>query len=431
MNSKAPKPNQQDRILELTVEKLVPGGDGMARLDGKVVFIPAALPGERVRVRLFESKKDFARAEVLEILSSSPSRQEPPCPVAKICGGCDWQHIEYTEQLRQKIALTQDALKRTGGITFPGLIIEAWKPLGYRNRVQIHRDTQGRSGFLAKASHTIVPVNSCPVAHPALNILFAQGGTDTLLEANALDAKADSSAMPLVPKPSLTKALTTPNPGGLRFPAWAHTPSESQADFLISGEAGSAYPGFSVKILDREIQFDLRCFFQSNVEMLAKLLPYTLEGLGGVDGLKGKEAMDLYCGVGLFGAFLQDRFDRVLAVEENTIALDYARKNMGPQNIFLNGKIEDLIEARASKLMNFHPEVIVVDPPRPGLDKGVQAFLLEQNPQRLIYVSCNPVTLARDLKILLAGGYQLEDLRLFDFYPQTPHVEAVAKLKKA
>lgn len=415
--------------ITLIIEKLVPGGDGLARHDGKVVFVPAVLPGEKVRARILEAKKDFARASLVEILEASPMRIEPPCPVAGRCGGCDWQHIDYAEQLRQKVAMTADALRRTGGLEFPGLAIEPGKPLRYRNRAQIHRDPGGRAGFLAKASHDIVPVTSCPVAHPAL---------DTLLRA---DGPADPGAAGVAGHRGSGPRQDE------RFAAWAHTlpASAGGKDFLVSGAAGPSEPGyqpsgfsepgFPVEILGREIHFDLRCFFQSNLEMLAKLLPYAL------DGLAGREAMDLYCGVGLFGAFLKDRFDRVVAVEENAVALAYARRNIGPGrtesgrtesgHLFLQGRLEDLIAEGRPELISARPEVILVDPPRPGLDAGVRAYLADKQPPRLIYVSCNPVTLARDLKTLLAEGFVLEDLRLFDFYPQTAHVEAVAKLKKA
>jgi 23S rRNA (uracil1939-C5)-methyltransferase len=400
-------PSDTGKIVELQVEKLVPGGDGLARHQGRVIFIPATLPGEKVLGRFLESKKDFARAELIEVQVASPMRVEPVCPVAGICGGCDWQHIDYSEQLRQKVALTEDALRRTGGLSFPDLTIESGKPLGYRNRIQIHRDDAGRAGFLAKGSHNIVPVNTCPVAHAGLDSLF-------------------QSAPPIPVSPRKNVGL----PSGSRFPAWAHSLPNQGGDFLVSGEVESNQPdaiepGFSVKILDRTLHFDLQCFFQSNLEMLAKLIPFAL------DGLKGRLAMDLYCGVGLFGAFLQDKFAQIIAVEENPIALDYARRNIGPGHIFLPGKLEDLILVGSTEFSQADPEVIIVDPPRPGLDSVVRDFLIEKGPSQVIYVSCNPVTMARDLKILLAGGFILDDLRLFDFYPQTSHIEAVAKLQKA
>ena len=402
--SKNPNVNvPSDSQIELTVEKLIPGGEGMARHEGKVIFIADVLPGERVRARIYEAKKDFARARLLEVLSPSQQRQQPPCPVAGVCGGCDWQHLQYKEQLRQKVSLTLDALWRTGGISFPHLQIESGKPLGYRNRMQFHQDPLGCAGFLARGSHDLVPVNACPVMHPALNALLMPKTTEGGLVVN-----------------DKNKSIRFTE----RYPAWAHSRGLSQKDFLISGEAGSRDPGFTVNILGRELHFDLRCFFQSNLDMLEKLIPYLLQDLA------GNEAMDLYCGVGLFGAFLRDHFNRIIAVEENAVALKYARKNIGQSQVFLQGRLEDLVSEREAQLHASHPEVIVVDPPRPGLDATVLKFLIEKAPQALIYVSCNPVTLARDLKILLASGFHLEDLRLFDFYPQTAHVEAVAKLKK-
>jgi 23S rRNA (uracil1939-C5)-methyltransferase len=412
--------------LELTIEKLVPGGDGMARHEGKVIFVPMALPGETVRVRITESNKDFARAALREILSPSPDRVEPPCPVFGRCGGCDWQHMSYPAQLRQKVAMVEDALRRTGGLAFPGLGIEAGEPWRYRNRIQIHRGPAGEAGFLARTSHAVVPIRTCPVARSSFDALLAKPGA------------------PAKPGPDPRQ--------GRRYAAWAHPLPlpEKGGDFLISQEAGATGPGLivsergsepvpenlgprvegtdgeiAVDILGRTIRFDLRCFFQSNLGMLEKLIPYAL------DGLKGAEALDLYCGVGLFGAFLADRFERILAVEENPISLEYALRNIGATHHFLRGRVEDLLGEERGPLASARPDAIVVDPPRDGLDAAVRDYLIARKPPRLVYVSCNPVTLARDLKALLAQGFVLDDMRLFDFYPQTAHVEAVAKLSAA
>ncbi len=395
--SRSPAPSQP---VELTIDKLVPGGDGLARLDGKVYFVPFVLPGEKVRARIIESKKDFARAVAVEILEPSPERAVPPCAVFGRCGGCDWQHIDYPAQLRHKVALAEDALRRIGGVSFPGLAIEGGKPWGYRNRVQIHRRPGGGAGFLARGSHDLVSVAGCPVAHSALAPLFA--------------------ALPEKPGPA--------GPDGerrapQRHPAWSHPLPDGSGDFVAAQETGwQSDREIAVPLLGKTIRFDLRCFFQSNLEMTARLIPYALEGLA------GEEALDLYCGVGLFGAFLADRFARVLAVEENPISLGHAQRNIGDTHTFLPGRVEDLLSAVRGPLAEANPQAIVVDPPRTGLDKAVCDFLIAKRPAHLVYVSCNPVTLARDLKLLLAAGFSLADLRLFDFYPQTAHVEAVAKL---
>jgi 23S rRNA (uracil1939-C5)-methyltransferase len=395
-------------IFETRIEKLVPGGDGLARLDGRVVFIPFTLTGEKVRARVTDAKKDFLRAVPLEILEPSPDRAAPPCPVFGRCGGCDWQHIAPPAQLRQKLALAEDALRRVGGLAFPGLTIEGGEPWRYRNRVQIHRDASGTAGFLARASHDLAPIRDCPISRPAFAPLFAPSAP-----AAGTGARFPGSR---------------PFAGTRRFSAWSH-PLPAGGDFLASADpaaAGLCQTGEDAEIaaplLGKILRFDLRCFFQSNLEMTARLVPYALEGLS------GRLALDLYCGVGLFGTFLADRFERVLAVEENPAALEYARRNIGVTHGFLRGRVEELLRAERGPLAEAKPDAIVVDPPRTGLDRDVAAFLIAKRPPRLVYVSCDPVTLARDLKSLLAAGFALEDLRLFDFYPQTAHVEAVAKL---
>lgn len=409
--------------MELIIEKLVPGGDGLARHEGKVYFVPMTLPGEKVLVRVTESKKDFAKAVAVEILEPSPDRVQPPCSVFGKCGGCDWQHIGYPAQLLQKVSMVEDALRRTGGFSFPGLAIEPGKPWRYRNRIQIHRGPSGEAGFLARTSHAVVPISTCPVAGTAFDTLLARPG----LPGQAAEGRRSG-----------------------RHTAWTHPLQNGDGDFLISDEPGATGPGLilsssqpgaarpipeylgprvedtggeiDVEILGKSIRFDLRCFFQSNLEMVERLIPFAL------DGLSGNQALDLYCGVGLFGAFLKDRFTNVLAVEENPISLEYALRNIGDAHTFLRGRLEDLLPEERGHLSECRPDAVVVDPPRDGLDKTVKDFLIAKKPAKLIYVSCNPVTLARDLKTLLAEGFILDDLRLFDFYPQTAHVEAVAKL---
>jgi 23S rRNA (uracil1939-C5)-methyltransferase len=380
---KVPSRGPGPEILELTIEKMVPGGEGLARRDGKVIFVAGALPGERLSVRLTEARKDYARGEIVGILAPSPERIRPPCAVAGRCGGCDWQHLAYPEQLRQKVALAEDALRRVGGLAWPGLSIEPGEPWGYRNRAQLHRAPNGRLGFLARGSHEVIPVAACPVADPALEALLAEP-----------------------PAPAAEA------PG--RLMAWAH-----------AGAATAGDPEIRVEILGKTLRFDNRCFFQSNVGMLEKLIPHVLEGLPGPGG-RGLRALDLYCGVGLFGAFLADRYASVLAVEENPVSLGFARRNIpGTSHAFLEGRLEDLVlQGRLGDV----PDLVLVDPPRPGLDPAVREWLADARPRDLVYVSCNPVTLARDLKGLVEAGFTLASLRLFDFYPQTAHVEAVAKL---
>jgi len=376
-------------FLSLIIEKLVPGGEGLARHEGCVVFVPGVLPGEEVRAEIVETKKDFARAELRQILRPSPDRITPPCPLAGTCGGCDWLHIHPTAQGRLKIEIARDAFRRMGGFEWPGLRIETGSPIAYRNRLQVHVGDSGALGFLERRGHGFVPVQHCPVAHPAFAPLFQKG------------------AAPGAPE---------------RFHAFALSDANRKSHLWREDE--SPHAEASVTILGRELVFPVSGFFQSNLEMVEHLVPYALQGLA------GDTVLDLYSGVGLFAAFLKDHFRRVVCVESGREALKFAARNVGSEKgVFLPGQLEHLTEQADLPLSWEQPDAAVVDPPREGLDVRVRAWLKEKSIPKLVYVSCNPVTLARDLKDLLAGPYALEDLRLFDFYPQTSHIEAVAKLK--
>jgi 23S rRNA (uracil1939-C5)-methyltransferase len=377
--------------LFLNIEKVVPGGEGLARHEGRVMFVPNVLPGEKVRVEVVEAKKDFARAELREVVNASPDRVTPPCPLAGACGGCDWLHIGPEAQARFKVEMARDALRRIGGLDWPDLRIESGAPLGYRNRLQLHTDGSGAVGFLERRGHGFVPVKECPVAHPAFAPLFAKG---------------------------------CPPESPERFHAFACYNALGENNLWREDEHPRAEA--RVGLLDTDIVFPVGGFFQSNLKMLERLIPHSIHGLS------GNMALDLYSGVGLFGAFLKPHFHRVVCVESSREALNFARKNVGTgETSFVAGQLERLVEESDASLSWGGADAALVDPPREGLDVGVRSWLKKQSIPKLVYVSCNPVTLARDLKDLLTGPYVLEDLRLFDFYPQTSHVEAVAKLASA
>jgi 23S rRNA (uracil1939-C5)-methyltransferase len=371
------------REATLLVTKLVAGGEGLGFIDGKAVFVPGVLPGELVRVRLVQRRRDFERAALLEVLTPSAHRAASPCRLAGVCGGCDWLHIGYAEQLAQKVALVRETLRRTGRIECPEIGIEPSPPLGSRNRVQVHRDEQGRLGFMGAGSTRVVPVETCPIVVPPINGLF--DGT--------LRGPRDMS----------------------RFTAFS--------DGTLSAVEGiDDARDLAAQVCGRRISLSVGCFFQSNLAVLQKLVPWTVEGLAGA------AAADLYCGVGLFGAFLLERFPRLHLVESSTVSISHARRNAaGPGSEFFPMDVEQWISSGAAR----GPlDAVIVDPPRVGLSAEVRQWLCDSPPARLVYVSCNPVTLARDLGQLCGQGFRLESLRLFDFYPQTSHVEAVARLAR-
>ncbi len=379
-------------MTDLVVEKLVAGGEGLGFVDGKAVFVRGVLPGERVRVRLRQSRRDYERAELSEILEPSPHRDVPRCRIAGHCGGCDWMHIRYEQQLALKVEIVSEALRRTGGFDLEGALapgalqIEPSPPLASRNRAQVHRDTAGRLGYMGVRSDRIVPADRCPIVAPPIEAVL----------------RGEIAA-----------------PEGLdRFTVWSDGMSTA-----VEGRDDER--DLTVSVCGRQLLFSVGCFFQSNLAVLERLVPWAIEGLDGGAAAPWRAA-DLYAGVGMFGAFLAARGARVSCVESSTLSLAYARRNVGGAAELHPMSVESWIISGAAR----EPfDAVVADPPRPGLSPEVRAWLCARPPRRLRYVSCNPVTLARDLGALVAGGYVLEGLRLFDFYPQTSHIEAVARLR--
>jgi len=260
--------------------KCVPGGDGLGFLEGKAVFVPGAMPGERVSVRITGRRKDFDNATLVDVREASPWRVVPRCRYAGECGGCDWQHMAYDEQLRQKALIVQEALRRTGRIERDPPPIEPSPAWGARNRAQIHRDGGGALGYMAARSNSVVAVSDCPVVAPPISALLHDG--------------AGSGSAELACGPAAS-APPRPSSGLNRFTVF------SDGGFLAV-EGRDDDRDLSVRVCGRDISFSVGCFFQSNLAVLEKLVPWALEGLS------GGTAADLYCGVGLFGAFLAERF---------------------------------------------------------------------------------------------------------------------------
>jgi 23S rRNA (uracil1939-C5)-methyltransferase len=382
-------------LTELSIARLVAGGDGLGFIDGKAVFVPGVLPGERVRVRITQRRADYDRAALLEVLEASPHRVSPGCRFAGHCGGCDWLHISHDEQLRQKISIMTEALRRTGHIEREDAVMEPSEPWRSRNRAQVHRAAgggfraagggfraAGGLGYMGARSTQVVAVDACPIVAPSIEKLFR------------------GEARP---------------PAGLeRFTVFGD-------EEMLAIEGCDDSRDLAVDLGERRILFSVGCFFQSNLAALRTLVPWALEGLA------GGSAADLYCGVGLFGSFLAERFERIICVESSAMSIAYARRNVtGAVHEFYPMSVEQWVQSGAAP---GGLDAVVVDPPRAGLGAEVREWLERHPPRKLVYVSCNPVTLARDLgSLTAAGAFALEDLRLFDFYPQTSHVEAVAKL---
>jgi len=404
----APEAGTVEGIVRLRIEKLVAGGEGMALHEGRAVFVPLALPGELVEARFVEERRDWARAFCRGVIEASPARVEAPCPVYGLCGGCDLQHLAYGEQLRAKVGIVREIWRRTAGFDPGELEVVAGEPFGYRNRMQLHICRSGALGLMRRDSAEAVEIPGCPVADPALQAWIAE---------RALS-------------PAVREELA-PSLGG-------------RDRFVVFGRGGKVWQEgrhslVKTRVAGEEIVFDLGGFFQSNLGLLDRLVPALVRALAAeapgegpeaagraAGGFKGRTevAADLYAGVGLFGHFLAPYFSRLVMVEENGAALAQARTNAaGPANEYHAASVEAWCRGSGARLA---PEAVVVDPPRAGLSAGLRAWLGRRLVPRLAYVSCDAVTLARDAKELLGSGYSLESLTLYDFYPQTGHIESLA-----
>ena len=378
--------------LELEIDQLVAGGEGLARFEGIPIFVPRSAPGDLLRVRLVERRPDYGRAEIVEILAPGPGRRQPPCPHYSRCGGCDLQHLEDDVQVELKTAAVRETLARLGGIdpSLPVKVISG-SPWAYRSRTQLQIGRQGerlRVGYFARRSHDLVAVDCCPILVPELEALLAE----------------------------LPDRLPVDGPRRLDLAA-GEDGSLSTAPVV----AGLPHGELSVTVGEFTYRYDARCFFQTHQELLPELVD------GVVGDWSGEQAYDLYCGVGLFSLPLARRYRRLVAVEGDRVAARYARGNSRRHRLTQIEMLNQAVESWIRQLPE-DAERVVVDPPRSGLSAVVRRQLRARRPRRLTYVSCHAGTLARDLKFL-APFYRLESLTLLDLFPQTGHMEVVAQLR--
>lgn len=390
---------------EITIEKLVYGGDGLARLGGQTVFVPFAAPGDRARIRIVETGRNFARASIEELLTPAPMRRTPPCPHFGVCGGCQLQHLEYPAQLQTKAEFVRESLKRLGGIEWTGEIVTlAADELGYRSRAEIklqrEDNDQLRIGYFRAGTHEVCPVSECPILLPAANRALQRLHTDPSL----------------IPHGATRVYLTAGDDGVIVTPATGAGDKAHEVDAL--GTAHQHIAGF-------DYSFGVRSFFQSN-RLLVEELVRTV-----INERSGALAVDLYAGVGLFSLPLALRFTQVIAVEGNRLAANHGAENAranGLTNVRYDAiSVEAWLKYKAAEQPC--PDLVLLDPPRAGAGAVVIERLAALAPPQLVYVSCDPATLARDLKLLLAYGYTLRALSVLDMFPQTFHVETVAKLE--
>jgi 23S rRNA (uracil1939-C5)-methyltransferase len=429
--------------LQLLIEKLIYGGEGLSHADGNTVFVPYVLPGEQVRASVRLRRKKLIHANLIEVEKPAPERAPAKCPHFGVCGGCHYQHFDAAEQVRQKKQILRETLSRLGGVDWPGEIREhTAEPFAYRNRAQwAFRDALPRAfGYFLPESAHILPIDQCPILSPTLAAAFAQ--LQELARTNSLppgvleiEAFADSDdkkvalniAFERFPMPA--KALLAQFRSALPALESLLILDQSKDRFELDG------PGY---LIQNAGGFSYRVnhlsFFQVNRFLVEDLLQ-TIVG-----GVRGNYALDLYAGVGFFTLPLAKTFSKVLSVDANLSATRDLRTNAetaGVQVISENQHVEEFLEKHEES-----PDFVMLDPPRAGLGAESAARLANLGAPEITYLSCDPSTLARDLAVLLGSGrkaatdvapnhkYTITEVHLFDLFPQTFHIETLVKLRK-
>ena len=402
------------QLYDLTVTKHTYGGECLGRLpDGRAVFVPFTLPGEQVRVRLVEEKRGFARAALLEVLVPSPKRISPRCPHFSVCGGCHYQHMPYEQQLDAKGDILADQLERIGKIENPTLhpAVPSSLAFNYRNHIQFQITPEGGFGFFRPHTDQVLEISECHLPQESINNLWPQlefesipglervgirlGVEDEIM----ITFQGDQGSVPDLSVEGIDVSVAHLSPYGTQVLAGS--------DHLL------------MDVSNRRFRVSADSFFQVNTSTAAALVDHVLENLDlGSNAL----VLDVYAGVGLFSAFVAGRVANVIAIESSESACqDYEINLVEFDNIELYQAPAEIVLAT----LDVQPDCIILDPPRAGLDRRVLDSLVGMNPPTIVYVSCDPATMARDAQRLAKWGYQLDKLTLFDMFPQTYHLESV------
>ncbi|MFQ6015955.1 MAG: 23S rRNA (uracil(1939)-C(5))-methyltransferase RlmD [Anaerolineae bacterium] len=405
--------------IRLNLTTMAHGGEGLGRHEGKVIFVPYAIPGEEVLVEVSQDRDRYARAHLREVLVSSPLRVEPGCRHfgSQGCGGCQWQHIAYQGQLQFKRQVLADQLTRIAALEEVPVkpTIGMDDPWGYRNNVQFHFDREGDLGFWAADGRGVVAIEECPIMAPlleemwtSLDLTFPQlkrltlrAGLTTGEQMVVLETEEDAAPAVAVDSPISCVLLLADG-----------TPVSLVGQTHISEEVGG-----------RRFRISARSFFQVNTLQMERLV----EVVGHYLAPTGTEVLlDAYCGVGTFGLLFANRVKEVIGVEENRDSVADARHNAEdlPNVRFVEGPVEEILPQLGTPL-----DLAILDPPRQGCQPAALEALVNLAPHRIVYVSCDPATLARDIKRLGQGGYRLSVVQPLDMFPQTYHIESVALLE--
>ena len=445
---------QQGQLVEVSITDLNDTGEGVGRLGGRVIFVPDTVTGDRALVRLVHVKPNYANGKLHQLLEPSPHRIRPHCIVADKCGGCQWQHIAPEYQQVAKHNLVVQALERIGGFTNPPVapILTADSSLAYRNKATypLKRSATGQvqAGYYQKGSHQLINLNQCPVQDSRLNPLLAEIKQDieqlgwSVYDEHRHQGRLRHLSLRIGRRTGemlLTLVSTDWNLKNLEIQAqkWLtcypklvgvcvnRNPNRTNAIFGDETRCIAGQPYLREEFGGLQFQLRSETFFQVNTSSAEALLDVIVEQLA----LQGDEVLvDAYCGIGTFTLPLAQRVRQAIGLEVQPTSVEQAQLNAqlnGIGNvIFKAGAVETLLPQ-----LGIAPDVVLLDPPRKGCDRSVIETLLQTKPGRIVYVSCKPATLARDLKLLCqTGSYQLTHIQPADFFPQTSHVECAAFL---
>lgn len=455
MSKQATIPVTKNEEIELEITGLTHEGDGVGKVEGFTLFIPHALPGEKVMAKVLKVKKNFGYGKLLRVIEPSAHRQEPPCPVYQQCGGCSLQHLSYEGQLNQKTAIVQDNLKRLGKIEHAKVhpTIGMKEPWRYRNKAQVPiGEEEGGliGGFYAQRSHRIINMDACLIQHEKNDEVVAQ--VKRVAASLGIRAYNEETGEGLLRHVVVKVGFKTGEimlvlvMNGSKLPNQEELVNQltKKIDGLnsivlnINSKQTNVIFGEETKVLwgepyiydyigDIKFAISARSFYQVNPVQTEILYGKALE----YANLTGNEiVIDAYCGIGTISLFLAQKAKKVYGVEIVPEAIADAKRNArlnAMENVeFAVGEAEKIIPWWYTQ--GIQADVVVVDPPRKGCDETLLDTLIQMKPKRIVYVSCNPSTLARDLRVLEDGGYRTQEVQPVDMFPQTFHVESVAWL---
>jgi 23S rRNA (uracil1939-C5)-methyltransferase len=430
--------------MQLKIEKLIYGGDGLARLPadeqgpGKTVFVPYVLEGEEVEATLTEQKPGFARAGLERVAAASPDRIQPGCPYFQRCGGCHYQHASYEHQLKIKAEILGETLRRTAKVELPcELQIHPSPEWGYRNRTRLKVQTapEFALGYHQARSHNLLPAEKCPISSPLINralaALWERGRAGEIPDVvRELELFADHADEILLieaycePRTSQQDAeaaaekLASLMPEVKGAAVFELPPANQFVDPKRLAAFGKTTIIYGTKLASYRVSAG--AFFQANRFLIDELVDRVM------GGATGQLALDLYAGVGLFSVPLKQSFAQVIAVEASQTSFADLRQNAGQEVKAVRATTAQYLDQASGTI----PDLVVADPPRGGLGENVVQSLARLGAPRITYVSCDPSTLARDLRTLLGLGYRIEGAHLIDLFPQTYHIESVFHLAR-